>query len=284
MPLVETARAKINLTLRVVGRRPDGYHGLESLVVFAELADGLSLEPGGNTSLEVAGKFGAASGPPQANLVIKAASALAALVPDLKTGHFRLDKRIPVAAGLGGGSSDAAAALRLLACRNALAADDPRLLAAARATGSDVPVCLVPLAKIMRGIGDELSPPVPLPKLAAVLANPGIAVTTKDVFAAFDQRSASTVPIVEVPAEREPLIAWLAGTRNDLTDAASMRAPAIRDVLGALASLPGCRLARMSGSGATSFALFDAADEADYAAERLRARHPSWWIGATALS
>jgi 4-diphosphocytidyl-2-C-methyl-D-erythritol kinase len=283
MPLFETARAKINLTLRVVGRRADGHHGLESLVAFAELADGLSLEPGDETPLEVVGRFGAASGPAQANLVLKAAAALAALIPDLKTGHFRLDKHIPVAAGLGGGSSDAAAALRLLACRNALTADDPRLLAAARATGSDVPVCLVPRAKIMRGIGEELSPPVRLPKLAAVLANPGIAVATKDVFAAFDQRYASTVPIVEVPTEREPLIVWLAGTRNDLTDAACTRAPAIRDVLAALSSLSGCRLARMSGSGATCFALFDAADEADYAAERLRAQHPAWWISATAL-
>ena len=281
--LSEFAPAKINLTLRVVDRRADGYHDLESLVAFAAFGDPLSLEPGSDASLTAGGEFAAASGPLGDNLIMKAVGALAAQVPGLRAGRFTLEKNIPVAAGLGGGSADAAAALRLLAALNGIALDDPRLLAAARAVGADVPVCLNARTKIMRGVGEDLSAPIALPKLNAVLVNPRTALATKDVFAAFDKKYAGSKPLGDVPPQRDPLIGWLARYGNDLTEAAATRAPVIRDVLAVLAAWPGCRLARMSGSGATCFGLFDAADETEAATAALRAAQRNWWICSTML-
>jgi 4-diphosphocytidyl-2-C-methyl-D-erythritol kinase len=182
--LTEFAPAKINLTLHVLGRRADGYHEIESLVAFADIGDRLTFVPGDTLELEVGGPSAEAAGEGEDNLVLKAARALAEGVDGLRTGRFVLDKQLPVAAGLGGGSSDAAAALRLLARHNNLPLNDPRLHAAARATGADVPVCLDPKARMMRGIGEILSGPIALPELPAVLVNPGVAVPTKDVFAA----------------------------------------------------------------------------------------------------
>jgi len=178
-PLLEKACAKINLTLRVFGRREDGYHELESLVAFADLADKLELEPARATALEISGPFAAACGPVADNLVLKAAAALAARVGALQSGRFLLEKTLPVAAGIGGGSADAAAALRLLARLNGLAPDDPRLAAAALATGADVPVCLDSRSRIMRGVGDLLSEPFALPSLPALLVNPGTPLATR---------------------------------------------------------------------------------------------------------
>ncbi len=180
----EPAPAKVNLTLRVLGRRADGYHDIESLVVFAGVGDALTFTPGPALALAVRGPTARASGDVADNLVLKAARALAERVEGLKLGRFALSKRLPVAAGLGGGSADAAAALRLLARANGMALDDPRLMQAARATGADVPVCLDPRPRLMRGIGDLLSDPLDLPRLPAVLVNPGVAVPTRDVFAA----------------------------------------------------------------------------------------------------
>ena len=283
MPLVQRAPAKINLTLRVTGRRADGYHTLESLVAFADLADDVTLEPGGEASLTVTGKFAEASGVTSDNLVLRAERTLRQQIGDLKSGAFSLTKNIPVAAGLGGGSSDAAAALRLLAELNGLALNDPRLMAAARHVGADVPVCLDPRARIMRGIGDELSSAMTLPKLNAVLVNPGVAVPTKSVFAAFDPRYAGTRAHDGVPDKYEPFIAWLGGYANDLTDAASRAAPVIRDVLAMLSAQIGCRVARMSGSGATCFALFDGRDESEHAAEQIQRVNSGWWVKAVAI-
>ena len=181
--LADHAPAKVNLTLRVLARRADGYHELESLVVFADFGDRLSFSRGGDLVLTVHGPSAAAAGEGGDNLVHKAARALAARRPGLTLGAFDLDKRLPVAAGLGGGSSDAAAALRLLAEANGIARDDADLHAAARATGADVPVCLDPRPRIMRGIGERLSAPLALPPLPAVLVNPGVALPTKAVFA-----------------------------------------------------------------------------------------------------
>ena len=180
--LVESAPAKVNLTLRVLGRRADGYHDIESLAAFADVGDRLALTPGEALTLTVVGPNAAQTGAEADNLVTKAARALAARIPDFCAGAFRLQKNLPVAAGLGGGSADAAAALRLLAKANKLASDDPRLRDAARATGADVPVCLDPRARLMRGIGEILSAPLPLPRLHALLVNPGVAVPTKLVF------------------------------------------------------------------------------------------------------
>ena len=190
----EKAPAKVNLTLRVIGRRADGYHDIESLVAFADVGDALTFSPGGALALSVAGPTAAAGGQIADNLVLKAARALAERVERLKLGGFALSKRLPVAAGLGGGSTDAAAALRLLARANGLAPDDPRLMQAARATGADVPVCLDPRPRFMRGIGDVLSDPLDLPQLFAVLLNPGVAVATKDVFAALAVPTAVQTP------------------------------------------------------------------------------------------
>ncbi len=198
--LVEKARAKINLTLRVLGRREDGYHELESLVAFTDLADTLSLAPGANTSLDISGPFAAACGPVADNLVLKAYAKLGERVGSLKGGRFRLEKKLPVAAGIGGGSSDAAAALRLLAEINDIARDDPRLASAALAIGADVPVCLDPRTRIMRGVGDLLSEPLAMPAMPAVLVNPGVPLPTRDVFAAFAGREGSKVQVGMPPA------------------------------------------------------------------------------------
>jgi 4-diphosphocytidyl-2-C-methyl-D-erythritol kinase len=279
--LVEKAAAKINLTLRVLGRRADGYHRLESLVAFAELADTLSLQPGGAATLAVSGPFASACGPAADNLILKAAAALHERVAGLQAGHFALEKNIPVAAGLGGGSADAAAALRLLARANGLAPADPRLAAAALVVGADVPVCLDSQARIMRGVGDELSAPLDLPRLAALLVNPGVALATRAVFAAFAGNQESQMPLANVPGECDALIEWLGGHGNDLTQSAIACVPVIADVLAALRALPGARLARMSGAGPTCFALFAAAGEAAAAAQRLKRGRADWWVCPT---
>jgi 4-diphosphocytidyl-2-C-methyl-D-erythritol kinase len=292
---VEKAPAKINLTLRVIGRRADGYHDIESLVVFAALGDALKFVPAGVLALAVRGPTAAGSGALAENLVLKAARNLAERVAGLVVGRFELSKRLPVAAGLGGGSADAAAALRILARTNAMTLDDPRLMQAARATGADVPVCLDPRARLMRSIGDVLSEPLDVPRLAAILVNPGVAIATKDVFGLLRLRpEQSTMPPnsnaqlgqarIARGVERSAFVAALANDRNDLESPAISIAPVIAEVLAALRELPGCRLARMSGSGATCFGLFDSQRAAAAAARTLRAAHPAWWVRTTALA
>jgi 4-diphosphocytidyl-2-C-methyl-D-erythritol kinase len=287
LDLVANAPAKVNLTLRVTGRRADGYHDIESVVAFADLCDRLSLTPTDKLTLAVVGPGAGQTGADVENLVLKAARALAARVAGIKLGAFRLEKNIPVAAGLGGGSADAAAALRLLAEANNLAVDDPRLVAAAGATGADVPVCLDPRPRLMRGIGDILSAPLPLPRLSAVLANPGVALPTKSVFSRWMPSADPARPLDPAALAKmqneEQLLDWLAGQPNDLEAPAIALAPAIAGALAALRGLPGCRLARMSGSGATCFALFSSAAESVSAAKTLRAKFPQWWIAETML-
>ncbi|HVZ51163.1 MAG TPA: 4-(cytidine 5'-diphospho)-2-C-methyl-D-erythritol kinase [Pseudolabrys sp.] len=281
--LVEQAPAKINLTLRVIGKRADGYHELESLVAFADFADALSLTPADDLALEISGPHAEACGTQADNLVLKAQAALAARVPGLRAGRFHLVKNLPVAAGIGGGSSDAAAALRLIARANGIALDDPRLAEAARNVGADVPVCLVPQACIMRGVGEILSQPVGLPTLPAMLVNPGVAVATRDVFAKLAGLRSSAIPLGDVPAAPDALVAYLAAHGNDLTAPAIACAPVIAEVLDGLRALPGVRLARMSGSGATCFALFSSPGEAVAAAQRLAAAQSDWWVRAVTL-
>ena len=287
VPFVEIASAKVNLTLRVLGRRADGYHELSSLVAFADCGDRLSLVPGGQLTLTVAGPRAAQAGVDADNLVLKAARALAARVPGLVAGAFQLDKELPVAAGLGGGSADAAAALRLLARANDLASDDPRLYEAARATGADVPVCLDPRPRLMWGIGEKLSPPLDLPPLRAVLVNPGVALATKDVFAGWMPAAERLLPFdisaLEKIQDRDQLLQALAQQANDLEAAAIKLAPAVGDLLAVLRTLAGCRLARMSGSGATCFGIFDDGTAAQTAAGMLRGKYPRWWVQACRL-
>jgi len=268
----------------VLGRRADGYHELESLVVFADVADSLTLVPDETLTLDVFGPFASASGKIDDNLVLKAFDALQQRVEGLKVGRFTLDKKLPVAAGIGGGSADAAAALRLIARLNGIAIGDTRLAAAALATGADVPVCLEGKARIMRGVGEKLSPPLRLPPLPAVLVNPGVPLGTKDVFGKFTLVPGAKLASDDVPAEFDALIHYLERNGNDLTDAAIACVPEIATVLDALSAQRGARLARMSGSGATCFALFDTSEAAAAAANVLETAHRGWWVAATAFA
>jgi 4-diphosphocytidyl-2-C-methyl-D-erythritol kinase len=277
----EKAPAKVNLTLHVLGRRADGYHEIESLVGFADVGDALTFSPGGALALAVGGPTGPAAGDVADNLVLKAVRALAERVADLKLGRFSLSKRLPVAAGLGGGSSDAAAALRLLASANGIARDDPRLMQAAVATGADVPVCLDPRTRRMGGIGEILSDPLDLPRLPAILVNPGVAVSTRDVFAAL--RLPPVAPAAQAGRPAGTLLDEIANGRNDLEAPAIELEPAIAELLTVLGRLPGCRLARMSGSGATCFGLFESTRAATAAGRTLRVGYPGWWVRATVI-
>ena len=189
MPVLsDEACAKVNLTLRVNGRRADGYHDLESVVAFADCADRLTLTPGSDLDLKMLGPLAQACGDTSDNLVLKAARLLGERVPDMKAGSFSLDKVLPVAAGIGGGSADAAAALRLLSQLNGLALDDPRIIEVAQLTGADVPVCVNSLGCVMTGVGETLQP-LHLPKMPCVMVNPGVPVATSDVFKALGLRN-----------------------------------------------------------------------------------------------
>lgn len=285
--LAARAPAKVNLTLRVRRRRTDGFHDLSSLVAFAGVGDRLSLDPGETLSLALDGPGAEAAGPVNDNLVITAAHALAEQIEGLRLGHFHLDKRLPVAAGLGGGSSDAAAALRLLARANGLDPCDPRLMAAARRVGSDVPVCLDPRARRMEGVGDCLSPALNLPPLFAVLVNCRVAVATPSVFRALGLTPGAVLEGPDLPdhlpSDRDGVMACLNAIGNDLEPAAQSVAPQITAVKADLARQKEARLVRMSGSGATVFALTDDRHGAMRLARRMAERHPGWWVTPTVL-
>jgi 4-diphosphocytidyl-2-C-methyl-D-erythritol kinase len=287
-PRAWRAPAKVNLTLHVLGRRADGWHDLDSLVAFAGCGDWLLFEPGPALALSVDGPTAAAAGAIGDNLILLAARALHDRAPGLRLGRFHLRKTLPVAAGLGGGSADAAAALRALAEENGLALDDPRVLAAARATGSDVPVCLDPRARMMRGLGETLGPALRLPVLFAVLVNPGVAVATPSVFARLGLAKGApsglgASPTPPAGADRATTLALLKDGRNDMQAGACALAPAIAETLAALTALGGAAVVRMSGSGATCFALFEDCRAAARAGRAVRLAHPGWWVKATAL-
>jgi 4-diphosphocytidyl-2-C-methyl-D-erythritol kinase len=292
--LSDEGRAKVNLTLRVNGRRADGYHDLESVVAFADCADRLTLTPGSDLDLKMSGPLAQACGDTSDNLVLKAARLLAERVPDMKAGSFSLDKVLPVAAGIGGGSADAAAALRLLAQLNGLALDDRRIIEVAKLTGADVPVCVNSRGCVMTGVGETLQP-LSLPKMPCVMVNPGVPVATKDVFNALGLRNGQLlVGATDVllrdrswPDEAASLEEWveaLAASSNDLEAPAMRVQPVISAVISALSATNGAWLARMSGSGATCFAIYENTAEAGRAAEKLRRDHPGWWVHAGTLS
>jgi 4-diphosphocytidyl-2-C-methyl-D-erythritol kinase len=285
MPAVTVkARAKINLTLTVLGRRPDGYHALLSLVAFADAADLVTLEPGAATGLTVTGPFaGAIAGP---NLIETAFQLVSEQAPDLSIGHVTLEKHLPVASGIGGGSADAAAVLR------AIRTAHPRPGAIdwtniARRLGADVPVCLADRAVWMSGIGDELHDLAsPLPQLNAVLVNPRAAVPadkTARVFRALGAPAISSTTnggdsIRPAIPSRAELLALMHRTGNDLEAPATAVVPEIEDVLTALEACPGVEIARLSGAGPTCFAVFADAQSAEAAATLLTSAHPAWWI------
>jgi 4-diphosphocytidyl-2-C-methyl-D-erythritol kinase len=284
--LRDTAKAKINLTLEVLGRRPDFYHELKSLVAFAAIGDGLELEPGGTLSLRIEGPFaGALSGD---NLILKAAEAAKRAYPALKLGRFHLTKTLPVAAGLGGGSADAAGALRLLSRANPGALDAESWREIAEGLGSDVPACLKSRPALITGRGEVVTPVRGFPPCAAVVANPGLPLAAADVYGVLVSSDLLAPP--EQPAETldfrvsfERLLDHATPRGNDLEPAALSLAPVIGEILAALRRCEGAHLARLSGSGPTCFALFATEDEAKRAAASLKAAHSSWWVAATRL-
>ncbi len=278
--IVEFAPAKLNLSLRVVGKRADGLHLLDSLVAFADIGDTVSLAPAGRLSLTLDGPFASALGATAGNLVLRAAQAFAEALGAADGAEIRLTKNLPVASGIGGGSADAAATLRALGRLHGRLPDPVRLARIARELGADVPVCLAATPAWMSGTGEILEPAGPLPEAGVLLVNPGIAVATGQVFAARGGPF-STPARFAIPGDAAGLAHALAGTSNDLAAPAKALAPAIGDVLAALEKLPGTLVARMSGSGATCLALFAGRAGAKEAARTLRkTAPPGWWIAA----
>jgi 4-diphosphocytidyl-2-C-methyl-D-erythritol kinase len=280
------AAAKINLALHVTGRRGDGYHLLDSAVMFAaDAGDQLSVAAAGEMGLTITGPFSEGLEADASNLVLKAAEALdKASGGRLQPCHITLEKHLPVASGIGGGSADAAAALNALLAFNQIELPADELAAIALELGADVPVCLASIACRMGGIGEEIEPWSNAPDIHAVLVNPRVAVSTAAIFKALalpPGQSAGT-GMGEMPPASQCLD-WLAGCRNDLQPAACALQPVIGEVLDVIADLDGCRLARMSGSGATCFGLFDNDGTAGVAAERLREAYPGWWVAPTRL-
>ncbi len=281
----ELARAKVNLTLTVRGRRADGYHELESLVTFAGSHDLVTLAPGDAGGVAVAGPFaGYISGE---NLLVRALTLLRQVDPSLTLGPVRLEKNLPVAAGLGGGSADAAALLRAVRRANPHRAADVAWLEIAARLGADVPVCLVDRPALVYGVGHDVVPVPSLPPMHAVLVNPGAALPTARVFAALKAGPVPSSAPRAVPPElpcAEDLLGYMRGCGNDLEQAAMVLLPAIREVKAALEAEPDCRLAAMSGSGPTCFGLYGARESARRAADGIAAAHPGWWVRNTALA
>jgi 4-diphosphocytidyl-2-C-methyl-D-erythritol kinase len=283
--IVESARAKVNLDLRVTGRRPDGYHELDSIVVFAPAHDRLTAEPAAGLELVVLGPTAAeqagATPRDETNSVLRAARLLAARTGMVPRARLTLEKRLPAAAGLGGGSADAAAAIRALRRLWHLDLGPDELTELALGLGADVPVCLASTPSRLRGIGERLDPLADLPVLPLLLVNPGTPVSTPEVFRRL--RPPMTRP-PRPPRPRRPSLGqfldWLAQSANDLEGPAASVAPVIATVLDALRRAPCCGLARMSGSGATCWGLFEDAASLERAAARLRAAQPTWWISA----
>jgi 4-diphosphocytidyl-2-C-methyl-D-erythritol kinase len=268
------APAKINLTLHVTGQRADGYHLLDSLVVFADLGDHLSLAAAASPALHVAGPMAQGVPTGSENLVLRAAARMGVPL------DIRLDKHLPAAAGIGGGSSDAAAVLRGIA---ALRPDIGLPTDQGLSLGADVPVCLRARAARMEGIGERVSPVDDLPPLHAVLVNPGIAVSTATIFRSLARKDNPPMPAI-LPGwgDAAALAGWLAVQRNDMQAAAIAAEPLVGQVIAAIAATDGCLLARMSGSGATCFGLYADTQAAGRAAASLA--RPGWWVRAARLS
>ncbi len=281
--VVEAAPAKINLALHVTGRRPDGYHELESLVVFAGVADELVVHRAPADSLTVTGPFAAAAGSADANLVTRAVAAFRSRWPDHVTHGLKIElhKNLPVAAGLGGGSADAAAALRLMSESGEGSVSDKALAVVALSLGADVPACLVGRPCEVRGKGEIVHALGRFPTCHLVLVNPLVPVVTADVFRKLQKRDNDGLPPLPDPLTRPAQLGiWLGETRNDLEPPAISLVPHIGELIDALAAVDGCILARMTGSGGTVFGLFGSAARAHQAAHDLRARYPTHWVAA----
>ncbi|MCK8464635.1 4-(cytidine 5'-diphospho)-2-C-methyl-D-erythritol kinase [Aliiroseovarius sp. S1339] len=269
------APAKVNLTLHVTGQRKDGYHLLDSLVVFADVGDRVTVMPATVSKFEVTGPRAEGVPTDETNLAVRAAALFDVPV------HIVLSKHLPTAAGIGGGSSDAAATVLALS----EITGNTRLPEGVTGLGADVRVCLLRHAARMRGIGEDVAPCSGLPPLFAVLANPGVDVATPAVFKALPNKANPPMP-KRLPQglKTRAFIDWLASQRNDLEAPAIAHAPIIADVLAALTALPDARLARMSGSGATCFALFETEQAAQNAARLVADQQPDWWVEPARLS
>jgi len=284
--LRDIARAKLNLTLEVLGRLPDGFHEIQSLVAFAGVGDTVELTPGNGVELAVEGPFAAAlSGD---NLITKAAEAAKAANPELRLGRFRLDKVLPVAAGLGGGSADAAAALRLIARTNGGIPSEAELTAFATKLGLDVSVCLKSKPAMITGRGEKVEFVRGFPSCGVLLVNPRVLLATAAVYGSLNAKplaslSALKPQLPQFDGSFEKLVAYILPRGNHLELPAARLVPEIREVLAALLALPSASVARLSGSGPTCFALFATEDEAKRAGVTLGAQRPAWWVTATTL-
>ena len=270
------APAKINLALHVTGQREDGYHLLDSIVAFADYGDTIVVRPSETLDLTIEGPFGQGLEPDENNLVLRAARFL----DPTGTAEITLIKRLPLASGIGGGSADAAAALRALSALWNVPLPPVETCAA---LGADVPVCLASVFSRMSGIGDKIAPLGDAPDLDIVLINPGVAVPTPAIFKGLSSKD--NAPLSPVPASgAERWLDWLQDQRNDLEAPAIAAEPVIADALEELRGMPDCRLARLSGSGATCFALFERGGTPLSAVEAIKARHPKWWVTPTRLT
>ncbi|MEP0234534.1 4-(cytidine 5'-diphospho)-2-C-methyl-D-erythritol kinase [Roseibium sp.] len=278
----EIARAKVNLALHITGRRDDGYHLLDSLVVFPAIGDRLYAETAETPSLTITGPFSVGLAPNSDNLVLKAIRSLAAACsqPEPRLA-LTLEKNLPVASGIGGGSADAAAALRLAREISGLSLPRPELEKLALQLGADVPVCLDQTAVRMKGIGESLSPLPELPDFGIVLVNPSIAVSTPAIFKGLESRDNAGLPdLLEGFETLTSLISYLEETRNDMQSTAERLCPVISKVIAALSGEPETLLSRMSGSGATCFALCRSGEE-EILAARIQKSHPAWWVASS---
>jgi 4-diphosphocytidyl-2-C-methyl-D-erythritol kinase len=282
----QTAAAKVNLALHVTRRREDGYHDLESLIVFADLGDDLAAEPAAEDSLVITGPFSQALGTGPTNLVLRATASFRERWPELAPPGLamHLTKNLPVAAGIGGGSADAAAALRIMAELATEPVPVAELADLAAGLGADVPACLLSRPLVARGVGEILAPLPDFPALHIVLVNPLIPVVTAEVFRRLRAHDNYPLPALPSPLTRPAQLGlWLAETRNDLQPPAVKLVSEIGLLIEELAETPGCMLARMSGSGATVFGLFGAEGQAHEAASTVRKLHPDYWVGAAPL-
>lgn len=275
------APAKINLFLHVTGRRPDGYHELDSLIAFADLGDRIAAAPAAELSLEIGGRFAEGLRYEADNLVLRAARLLTERAGVAAGAAITLEKNLPVASGIGGGSADAAATLRALDRLWSLGMAPAELSAVGLSLGADVPVCLFGRAARVSGIGDVIAPAPHLPPLGLLLVNPGVAVPTPAVFAARQGAFSGAVPPLPGFADAASLVASLGATRNDLTVPALSVAPVIGRVLDAISACEGCLLVRLSGSGATCFGLFGDTGGAEAAARAIAVREQGWWVAAS---
>ena len=280
--IIVFAPAKINLFLHVGAKRADGFHALESLAAFTEVGDKLTFAPAKTLSLRAEGPFAGKLPPHEDNLIIKAARALGGE----RGASIVLEKYLPVASGLGGGSADAAAALRGLNLLWELGHNDKELTKIAEPLGSDVPVCVVSRPALMEGRGEQVTPLAKLPQLALVLVNPNVMLPTVDVFSRVEKRT-GTGQMERSPARLETLwdvTAYLAGARNDLEAPACALAPIIDEILDALSEQDGCAFVQMSGSGPSCYALFERREAALSAAEAIAHEHPKWWVRASRVA